>query len=109
MEHTKGKLELSSHCTGLAQIGGITRFAVFPNMCNTPMQLARRNANAKELVRRWNAFEKDGLVDELKRACELGLTKALGISIAATELGAPITPTHQKHIEIIQAAIAKVS
>ena len=46
---------------------------------------------------------------DLLDACKIGLEKALGISTVSTELGAKITPTHKKHIEIMEAAIAKAS
>ena len=44
---------------------------------------------------------------DLLEACEIGLNKAIGISVLAEELGTPITQHHEKEVEKIKAAIAK--
>jgi len=66
-EYIKGELKLNSDFSGLAQIDGITIFVVLPNNCETTEQLSRRKANAKELVRRWNAFEEGGTVEASRK------------------------------------------
>ena len=67
-------------------------------------------ANAKELVRRWNALEKDGLVDELREACEDSL---VDISEASVKFERGHNKVGQKTLtrvfRKIEAAIAKVS
>ena len=101
-EFTKGELTQGKSNT-LLYINGIN----FGDVLVGGLPHEKCEANAKELVRRWNAFEEGGIVDELRKACKIGLGKALGISKVAAELGAPITITHQKQIERIEAALAK--
>ena len=64
MEHTTGKLEVEGN-TYLKDDSGKV---VFLTNHVTGLSFKQQSANAKELVRRWNAFEKDGLVDELRAA-----------------------------------------
>lgn len=64
---------------------------------------------AKELVWRWNAFEKDGLVDELTIACAKGLGAMEAVFNFAKNSGMDIkNETKLKaDIDIIKAAIAR--
>ena len=72
-------------------------------------------ANAKELVRRWNAFEKDGLVDELKKVLTSTLHSEfpllLGLAKIEDEVtdGSINTINVEGRIQEIKAAVAKVS
>ena len=59
----------------------------------------KRKALAKELVRRWNAFEKDGLVDELLDACK---------ECRATFIGLQEGSIGWQAMKKVNAAIAKV-
>ena len=63
-------------------------------------------ANAKELVRRWNAFEKDGLVDELRKACE---SLVLSLECLRLEDAPPCKEGDWCCVCQAVAAIAKVS
>ena len=96
MEHTKRKLEVSGklpyifattappyRLSGETIIswGSETGGQDWPAIDNEI-----REANAKELVRRWNAFEEGGLVDELRKALE-NLTKQPGCAGCRTEAG----------------------
>ena len=68
MEHTKGKFEAMPYTR---RDGDNIRWVKAVKgkkqaICQTFKPNAE--ANAKELIRRWNAFEKDGLVDELRAA-----------------------------------------
>ncbi len=56
-----------------------------------------REANAKELVLRWNAFEEGGIVEELRKACEKVLSKP--------ELH--YQPLNTFEIEALETALAK--
>ena len=62
MEHLEGKFEARGNKIYQKQtyIGGCAGYFE-----KTAFSDDVDEANAKELVRRWNAFEKDGLVDEL--------------------------------------------
>ena len=111
MSHTKGTLEYS------ALNGTQTPATLFIKDDNHPdVDIAvfekwetdwakkEMEANAKELVRRWNAFEEGGIVDELRKACEDALKK----------LNWPIYTEREKLKmkscrEKLKAAIAKVS
>lgn len=70
----------------------------------------KEKALAKEFVRRWNAFEKDGLVDELVVACEIGLNAMNALKEMAEKFSAPDKDKaqHNEHIKFVEAAIAKV-
>ena len=63
-----------------------------------------------ELVRRWNAFEKDGIVDELLTAAQMGLNSVRGIKNLNHLMECSIKNEKRLdiHIEQIEAAIAKV-
>ncbi len=65
-------------------------------------------ANAKELVRRWNAFEEGGIVNELRMACDEGLHECERVKINCTcehkDLGGLL-----RRIVRIEAAIAKAN
>ncbi len=66
---------------------------------------------AVDIVRRWNAFEKDGLVDELRVACGIGLESMRGLMAIGIETGASnqAKRKHEEHIKFVEAAITKVS
>ena len=67
MECTKGKLKwqrVGNRCELFTDDAWIGELYVGYGM----NKIEEMEANAKELVRRWNAFEKDGLVDELRAA-----------------------------------------
>ena len=64
-------------------------------------------ANAKELVRRWNAFEKDGLVDELRAACDEGHAECERVKMDCKCEWVNLDSLLGR-IERIEAAIAKV-
>ena len=113
MEHTKRKLEVSGklpyifattapsyRLSGavIVSYGAETGGQDWPAITNE-----EREANAKELVRRWNAFEKDGVVDELRTACEE--TQKLFAFIAENYKSAPHFPAAER---LVEAAIAKV-
>ena len=113
MEHTNGKLEYSvldgtqtPATLFINHDGDELDIAVFEKW-ETDWAKEEMQAIAKKLRRRWNAFEEGGMVEELRKACKIGLNKALGISTVALDLGAKITPKHKKDIEIIEAALAK--
>ena len=106
MSHTKGELKLNSHRTGLAQIDGITLFVVLPNNCETTEQLSRRKVNAKELIRRWNAFEEGGLVGDLRKAADEGLHECERVKINCT-CGYKDMASLLRRIERIETAIDK--
>ena len=59
----------------------------------------QKKKTAKEFVRRWNAFEKDGLVDELVDAFK---------ELAATFVGLPEGSIGGQAMKKAEAAIAKV-
>ena len=60
-----------------------------------------------ELVRRWNAFEKDGLVDELRAACDEGLAECERVKMDCKCKWKNLDSLLGR-IERIEAAIAKV-
>lgn len=78
MEHTKGKLDLGNTTSdNIILVGGKKREYI----CSIRVQQTgggaiaeamkpKRIANAKELVRRWNAFEEGGIIEELRKACK---------------------------------------
>ncbi|KKM25932.1 hypothetical protein LCGC14_1589950 [marine sediment metagenome] len=118
MEHTKGKLQ------AIGSTKAKFKDAYFIRLEDTENSFIAKTyghtgfpaeANAKELVRRWNAFEKDGLVDELRKTLTstlcgefpllLGLAR---IEDAAT--GSSINTINvEGRIQEVEAAIAKVS
>ena len=67
---------------------------------------------AKELVRRWNAFEKDGLVDELVKTY-LGIVSIIGNVDHSQGHGENSAKMRGEMLidirDLVQAAIAKVS
>ncbi len=121
MEHTKGELEYSvlagtktPATLFIKHNGDELDIAVFEKW-ETDWAKEEMEANAKELARRWNAFEKDGLVDELRKTLTstlhgefpllLGLAK---IEDAAT--GSSINTINvEGRIQEVEAAIAKCS
>ena len=106
MEHTKGKIETKEEDhqhVGIYPENNTNCLAVVwsDDMFNA-------EANAKELVRRWNAFEKDGLVNELLTVCK-------AVKIRIHFIGLPSEPMNEngtdwsKEIALIEAAITKCS
>lgn len=75
MSYTKGPLEAVKNGFG-QQV--LIRCEAHPGiniaLCNDhsldSLPLETQEANAREFVRRWNAFEEDGLVTELLEACK---------------------------------------
>ena len=73
MSHTKGKLEVKKISDKVCRI--------FANVPKSKEAIAHTEwignvwdeANAKEMTRRWNAFEEDGLVTELLEALKAAL------------------------------------
>ncbi len=65
-DYTKGELEIVQVSVSTYQIWAKPK----PNRKAILVASNINEDDAKELVRRWNAFEKDGLVDELKKACK---------------------------------------
>ncbi len=108
MEHTKGKIETKEEDhqhVGIYPENNTNCLAVVwsDDMFNA-------EANAKELVRRWNAFEKDGLVDELRKACEAaGRFIRNGIGLGYINMPEEQTDPAHTTLPKIEAAIAKVS
>ena len=111
MEHTKGELEIMPYTQ---RDGDNIRWVKAVRgkrqaICQTFKPNAE--ANAKELVRRWNAFEEGGMVDELKVACKIGLDSMQGLLRIGIEMGASNKNKreHNEGIKFVEAAIAKVS
>ena len=98
MEHTKGTLRVSGD------------YIISPQNEEDFIRICKIFSfpDAKELVRRWNAFEKGGVVDELKTAADEGLHECERVKINCTcehkDLGGLL-----RRIGRIEAAIAKVS
>ena len=62
---------------------------------------------AKELVRRWNAFEDGGLVDELKVACDIGLDAMNALLEIDIKLNSKNKKSLKETIKFAEAALAK--
>ena len=96
-DYTKGELEIVQVSVSTYQIWAKPK----PNRKAILVASNINEDDAKELVRRWNAFEKDGLVDELRKACEAALPFIVAHDVTCgTVSGAALQ---------LQAAIAKVS
>ncbi len=109
MECTKGKLRAEGWLIVKDTKTPRLRYAVAETNCCDGISDKESTANAKELVRRWNAFEKDGLVDELVRACKMGLNATRGI-LNINELmdgSAENKDRLKAHIKQIEATIAR--
>ena len=104
MECTKGKLKQGKSNT-LLYINSVN----FGDVLVGGLPHEECEANAKELVRRWNAFEKDGLVDKLMAAAQMGLNSVRGIKNLNHLMECSIKNEKRLdiHIEQIEAAIAK--
>ena len=111
MEHTKRKLEVSGN-------GFENKVIITDSGCmiactgdsgdwNFLLTEEQAEANAKELVRRWNAFEKDGLVDELRAAADEGLAECERVKMDCKCKWKNLDSLLGR-IERIEAAIAKV-
>ena len=97
MECTKGKMEVWSHFGR----GWAVQIICEDNKdALSGRDFDEAEANAQELVRRWNAFEKDGLVDELRTAFK---------ELAATFVGLPEGSIGGQAMKKAEAAIAKVT
>ena len=102
MEHTKGKLEIviigKFDYHKLCRIGDTEHKDVLEDI---PTEQAI--VYLKELVRRWNAFEDGGLVDELRKACQEGLAECQRSAhiLNIDKNGLP------ERITLIEAALAK--
>ena len=93
MEFAKGKLEIVKISVSTYQIWAKPK----PNRKALLVASNLNEDDAKELVRRWNAFEDGGLVDELRTACkELLENEPYGI-----------TPYFDEALRKIEAALAK--
>jgi hypothetical protein len=109
MSHTKGEL----HCHDLdIHTWRAVNDKVVEHTCIASMNESSQlndEANAKELVRRWNAFEEDGLVADLLEACKLGLESMKGLLEIGVKIGASNKNKrlHAKNIKQVEAAIAK--
>ena len=70
MECTEGKLEENQTCINCIDLLSKEDGSVVAQIieCDEDELSDTQRANAQELVRRWNAFEEDGLVDELRAA-----------------------------------------
>ena len=106
MEHTKGKFEAMPYTR---RDGDNIRWVKAVKgkkqaICQTFKPNAE--ANAKELVRRWNAFEKDGLVDGLRAACDEGLAECERVKMDCKCKWKNLDSLLGR-IERIEAAIAK--
>lgn len=69
MDYVKGRLEIVQVSVSTYQIWAKPK----PNRKAILVASNLNEDDAKELVRRWNAFEKGGMVDELRVACDIGL------------------------------------
>ena len=68
----------------------------------------QKKKTAKELVRRWNGFEEDRLVDELRAACDEGLAECERVKMDCKCKWKNLDSLLGR-IERIEAAIAKVT
>lgn len=105
MEHTKGKLRVDGNCYVKGEEGEM--IATTSHIAGLTFE--KQKANAKMLVRRWNAFEKKGLVTTLLTACEKAET-ALNLC-ARVFLGTGDTPDPDVMADAItevRNALAKV-
>ena len=111
MEHTKSEIRVSSSNPESIYVLKNGKADGLFAMCDAGDYARSQKegfANAKELVRRWNAFEDDGLVDELRAACDEGKAEC---ELAMTDCRCE----HKDiaglllRIERIEAAIAKVT
>ena len=98
MECTKGEMKAGRINCGQFPISIDGRHVAMIKFTHL-IDMKQDEANAKELVRRWNAFEKDGLVDELVEAFK---------ELAATFVGLPEGSIGGQAMKKAEAAIAKV-
>lgn len=101
-EFTKGELEViigKHNYHKLCRVSDTEHKDILENL---PTEQAI--AYLKELVRRWNAFEEDGLVADLMEACHntLGAYDALKVTGLDKEL-----PGYEHCLKFLKAAIAK--
>lgn len=94
-EYTKGKLELNDIRPWEIWVGADIHIADVHGNHET------RRANARELVRRWNAFEEGGLVEEAIEACKE--TQKLFAFIAENYKSAPRFPTVERLVDNVLA------
>ena len=98
MYYVKGKLEIVQISESTYQVWAKPK----PNRKAILVASNLNEDDAKELVRRWNAFEEGGIVDELRLACEE--TQKLFAFIAENYKSAPHFPAAERMVE---AALAK--
>ncbi len=112
MEYTKGKLKHKN--------GGIIRsknrnkhIISCISYCSTnPNFSTDAEANAEEIIRRWNAFEEDGFINSLLAPLDRGLAKAKGLAKIAEAMdiskNTPGNQENKKDIEILENAIREI-
>ena len=101
MEHTK--LIALQNDLGLGHKGDIvltTQKRVDSNQEPIAKDIIHRDF-AVDFVRRWNAFEEGGMVDELRKACEE--TQKLFAFIAENYKSAPHFPSAERMVEAVLA------
>ena len=108
MECTKGKLRVSSSFLIVDKEARIIANVEPIGVEGITTTYEEGIANAKELVRRWNAFEKNGLVDELRAACDEGLAECERVKMDCKCKWKNLDSLLGR-IERIEAAIAKAT
>ena len=106
--HTKGKLkEVVECCNAVNLLSKEDGSQVAQVMDEEGDDLTdTQKANAKELIRRWNAFEENGLVTDLLAVCE-------AIKLRIHFIGLPSEPMNEnrpdwsKEIALIESVITK--
>lgn len=101
-EFTKGELCVSSSTLICDKEARIVANVSPIEVQELKIDMPKATANAKELVRRWNAFEDSGMVDELKDACSY----LLRVIMRDEPKGGSIS---KEAVELANAAITKVS
>ena len=110
MEHTKGKIEVSSsnpNYTYVLKDGKANGLFAECDAGNYARSKEEGEANAKELVRRWNAFEEGGIVEELKIACDVGLDAINALLKMDIKFNTKNKKSLNEIIEFVEAALAK--
>lgn len=111
MEHTKGKIEVSSSNSESIYVLKDGRADGLFATCDAGDYARSQEegfANAKELVRRWNAFEEDGLVNDLLAKIESVLKAEFPLLLGLAKLQSKAeVEMVEERIEEMKAAIAK--
>ena len=110
MEYTKGELIAEIKQSDLTEEKARCSIGIESGKILFHTTLENPVANAKELLRRWNACEKDGIVDELVVAWKIGLDSMQGLLKIADKLKASNKDKkeHNEHIRFVKSVIAKV-